>query len=330
MENIIIKPLLLGGILIYSAYSTAACIQNPNYNNVIVDVPNRVFNIQHDDLTTRTLATITLNYRPANITSFKGNSGECGRNAFIKGDFINGWIPNSNRIAATNIPGIGIKVKMNNMGYINLKYTGANQPSNAIIEKFQIINPAWTVEIIKTGRVTQSAVLKGGNLARMIQHNTLPANHQWILSTLRIPVGAIKVNSLKCTTKSDNYNISLGTWYDTQFKNIGDVSQNVNVPITLSCAAGTNIKATVTSSAGYIDANTGKLNLSGSNRATGIGIQIVNSNNNPIKLNTKLNLQNNVPSGDYIFNWKARYIKTGNKITAGTANSVATVNILYE
>ncbi|WP_100160104.1 fimbrial protein [Proteus columbae] len=324
MKNIIIKPLLVSGILIYSTYSTAACIQNPNYNNVMVDVPNRVFNIQYDDLTTRTLDTITLNYRPANITSYSGNNGECG-NAVIHGNFINGWVPNSNKIAATNIPGIGIKVKMNNIGYINAQFSKNNDKYKYIIN-----NPTWTVEIIKTGRVTQSDSLTGGTLARMTQNNTLPNNHQWILSTLRIPAGAIKVNSLKCTTKATSYNINLGTWYDTQFKNIGDVSQNVNVPITLSCAAGTNIKATVTSSAGYIDVNTGKLKLSGTNSATGIGIQLVNANNNPIKLNTKLTMQDNVSSGDYIFNWKARYIKTGNTITAGSANSVATVNILYE
>lgn len=324
MENIIIKPLLLSGILIYSTYSTAACVQNPNYKNVIVDVPNRVYNIQYDDLTTRTLDTITLLYNPSFISTFKEKEGVCG-DSVLSGRFINGWVPNSNKIVATNIPGIVLKVKMNNIGYINIDYSNNDEG-----RKYVIANPAWVIEIIKTGRVTQSGLLKGGNLARMVQNNTLPNNHQWILSTLRIPVGAITVNSLKCTTKADNYNINLGTWYDTQFKNIGDVSQNVNIPLTLSCAAGTNIKATVTSSAGYIDANTGKLNLSGSNRATGIGIQIVNSNNNPIKLNTKLNLQNNVPSGDYIFNWKARYIKTGDKITAGTANSVATVNILYE
>ncbi|WP_163785474.1 fimbrial protein, partial [Proteus mirabilis] len=99
------------------------------------------------------------------------------------------------------------------------------------------------------------------------------------------------------------------TWYDTQFKNIGDVSKSVDVPITLNCAAGTNIKATVTSSAGYIDVNTGKLNLSGTNRATGVAIQLLDKNINPIKLNTKNSLQNGVSSGDYIFGWKARYIK---------------------
>lgn len=325
MGNIIIKPLLVSGVLLFSTSTIAACIQNPNYKNIIVDLPNRVFNIQYDDTTVRTLASFKLNYRQSAINTFSGNDGKCG-NAVISGRYINGWVPNSNKIAATNIPGISIKVKMTAIGYINTDFS-KNEGGNNM---YKVFDPSWTVEIIKTGRVTQSNVLTGGNLARMVQNNTLPKNSQWILSTLRIPANAIKINSLKCTAKATNYNVNLGTWYDTQFKNIGDVSQNVNIPISLSCAAGTNIKATVTSSAGYIDANTGKLNLSGSNRATGIGIQLVNSNNNPIRLNAKLSLQDNVSSGDYIFNWKARYVKTSNTITAGTANSVATVNILYE
>lgn len=324
MKDTIIKSLLLSGFLFYSTYSVAACIQNPNFNNIIVNVPNREFNIQYDDTTTRTLAELKITYKQNFINTFSGKDGKCG-NSVISGDYINGWVTNSNKIAATNIPGIGIRVKMTEIGYINTTFSRF-----ADNLKYEIRNPYWTVEIIKTGRVTQSNSLTAGNLARMVQTNTLPNNSRWILSTLRIPIGAIKVNSLKCTTKADSYNINLGTWYDTQFKNIGDVSQNVNIPITLNCAAGTNIKATVTSSAGYIDVNTGKLNLSGSNRATGIGIQLVDRNNNPIRLNTKLSLQNNVSSGDYIFNWKARYIKTGSKITAGSANSTATVNILYE
>ncbi|WP_449720030.1 fimbrial protein, partial [Actinomadura verrucosospora] len=59
-------------------------------------------------------------------------------------------------------------------------------------------------------------------------------------------------------------------------------------------------------------------------------IQLLDKNNNPIKLNTKNSLQNNVPAGDYMFNWKARYIKTADNITPGTANASATVNIRYE
>lgn len=110
---------------------------------------------------------------------------------------------------------------------------------------------------MKTGRVTQSGSLQWGKIAQAVQNNTQPKNTTWNLTSLYLPLNAIKINSLKCTTKSSNYNINMGTWYDTQFKNIGDVSKSVDVPITLNCAAGTNIKATVTSSAGYIDANTG-------------------------------------------------------------------------
>ncbi len=74
----------------------------------------------------------------------------------------------------------------------------------------------------------------------------------------------------------------------------------------------------------------GKLALSGADKATGVAIQLLDKNSVPIKLNTKNSLQNSVPAGDYMFNWKARYIKTADKITPGSANSTATVNIRYE
>lgn len=86
----------------------------------------------------------------------------------------------------------------------------------------------------------------------------------------------------------------------------------------------------MTSSAGYVDTNTGKIKLSGQGQATRVAIQLLDRNSNPIKLNSKFTLQNNVAGGDYIFNWKARYIKTANNITAGTANATASVNIRYE
>ncbi len=130
-------------------------------------------------------------------------------------------------------------------------------------------------------------------------------------------------------TKNSVPTINLGDWYDTQFPTVGSTSTNINIPITLNCMAGTNIKATVTSSK-YEDTATGKLALTGPDSATGVAIQLLDKNNNPIKLNTLNSLQNNVPAGDYMFDWKARYIKTADNITPGTANASATVNIRYE
>ncbi|MDM3869663.1 fimbrial protein, partial [Proteus faecis] len=290
------------------------------------DIPNKIYSIQYDDMGTRVLDEFRINYKNGPINTFSGKDGDCGY-ATISGSYINGWVPNANKIVQTNIPGIGIQVKLHELGLLNLTHNNMANPS---ANHYTIINPYWTVKILKTGRVTESGSVNWGMLAKVVQNNTLPRNSTWNISSLYLPLNAIKINSLKCSTKSSNYNVNMGTWYDTQFKNIGDVSKNVDIPITLSCAAGTNIKATVTSSAGYIDVNTGKLKLSGANSAKGIGIQLLDKNNNPIKLNTKNSLQNQVASGDYIFGWKARYIKTGSTITPGSANSIAVVNILYE
>ncbi|MBI6528653.1 fimbrial protein [Proteus vulgaris] len=316
---------LLSGVLFYSTYTFSACIQNPNLKNIRVNIPNRVYSIQYDDTGTRVLDEFRINYNNGPINTFSGNDGQCG-NASISGNYTNGWVPNANKIAQTNIPGISIQVKLNEIGPLNINWFGKSSDRKSYIIPY----PYWTVRIMKTGRVMQSGSLQWGEVAKAVQNNTEPRNTTWNLTSLFLPLNAIKINSLKCTTKSSSYNVNMGTWYDTQFKNIGDVSKNVDIPITLSCAAGTNIKTTVTSSAGYIDINTGKLKLSGTNQATGIGIQLLDRNNNPIKLNTKNSLQNQVASGDYIFGWKARYIKTGSTITPGSANSIATVNILYE
>lgn len=59
-------------------------------------------------------------------------------------------------------------------------------------------------------------------------------------------------------------------------------------------------------------------------------MQLLNNAGTPIVLNQKLTQQDNVAQGDYIFGWKARYIKTAATITPGTANANATVNIRYE
>ena len=325
MKNFNLK-VIFSAVLLYSTYSYSACVQNPNLRNIIVNVPVRTYSIQYDDMGSRDLETIYVNFKSSVTNTFSGEDGLCG-NAYLHADYVNGWVPNGNKIVASNIPGISVQVKAAGIGALNTKYGPENTSEPWL---WRIDNPYWTIIIKKTGQVTQSNSLKSGHIGKMTQRNTVPNNSTWDISSLNIPANAIKINVVKCTTKSPSYTVNLGDRYDTQFKNIGDASASVNIPITLSCAAGTNIKTTVTSSAGYADASTGKINLSGANSAKGVAIQLLDKNNTPIKLNVKNNLQNNVPNGNYIFNWKARYIKISNNITPGKANSTATVNIRYE
>ncbi|WP_272666075.1 fimbrial protein [Providencia sp. PROV174] len=320
--------LIFSTIVTFSGYVQAACIQNPNLRNVVVNVPTKTYSLQYDDTGARDLDTIRVNFKGSQVNTFSGpkSNGQCG-DAYLHADYVNGWVPNGNKIAASNIPGISIQVKATEIGFLNTRY---GPPTLANPAAWGIPNPYWTITIKKTGQVTQGGNLKAGLVGKLTQHNPAPHNSTWNLTSLNIPAGAIKINVLKCSTKATSYNVNLGTWYDTQFKAIGSTSNSVNIPITLSCAAGTNLKVTVTSSAGYVDTNTGKIKLSGQGQATGVAIQLLDRNSTPIKLNSKFTLQNNVAGGDYIFNWKARYIKTANNITAGTANSTASVNIRYE
>ncbi|WP_418055362.1 fimbrial protein [Providencia zhijiangensis] len=324
INNYLLKIILvLGSFFLYSTPVKAACIQNPNFMNLMFNMPSRVYNIPYDDTTTRDLETIVIPYGTGALDTNSPNGRDCGVTD-LHGRFINGWVPDANFIAPTNIPGISVSIRTGSTLWFNSYVPGRSIPN------WNITETNWRIIIRKTGRVTQPGTLTPGRTAQLFQTNTKPVKSTWYLTTLNIPNNAITINTVSCSLKNPTYIIDMGNWYDSQFQNIGDTSTSVNIPITLSCKAGANIKATITSSAGYEDTQTGKLKLAGSDQASGIAIQLLDRNNNPIKLNTKNNLQDNVPAGDYIFNWKARYIKTATPVVAGTANSNAVVNIRYE
>ena len=312
------------GTLIYSIHSNAACIQNPSHN-LMRYIPNETITLQYDDIQSNgsILKSITVTGH-ASEYHYSINDGAnvvCG--GYLQYYFASGWSANSSNIAPTNITGIGVKVRYRG---IYLPYTGSKTWSS-----YSYPSPTyWTVDIVKTGQLGNSGTIKSGVLAYSTQYNTEVGTR--FIGTILNFQSNYRINVLSCSLKNSQsvYNIELGDWYDTQFANMGDTSTAVDIPITLTCMSGANIKATITSSAGYVDVNTGKLALSGADKATGIAIQLLDKNSVPIKLNTKNSLQNSVPAGDYMFNWKARYIKTADKITPGSANSTATVNIRYE
>ncbi|OAT50771.1 Type-1A pilin [Providencia heimbachae] len=315
--------------ILYSINVKAACIQNPSFNNIQVNVPTRTYNVQYDDVSSRDLGSIEITYLSATSTKTYSNAdGVCG-SSYLNGNFINSWTPNTNNIAPTNISGVGITVAT---GAVGGNYNRRWGPSAGGTLSWIISDTTWHITIKKTGQITTSGSIRSGQVARLTQTNTQPSASTWYLTTLNMPANAIKINVLSCSVKNNatTYNINMGDWFDTQFQNIGDASAAVDIPLTLTCMAGANIKATITSASGYVDTNTGKLALSGADKATGVAIQLLDKNNAPIKLNTKNSLQNNVPAGDYLFNWKARYIKTAETIIPGSANATATVNIRYE
>ncbi|WP_272535412.1 fimbrial protein [Providencia sp. PROV212] len=318
-------------ILPYSLANAAGCIFNPQLGKTsYLPVDNIIIQSDKSIAVNSLLKRYTINVYPAKTYLF--TSGSC---SYISASqYLNGWLVDSSKIARTNINGIGIRITFGTYystgtNYsAGIPYTSATQTMQGYAYFSGEIN--WFVDIIKIGPISNSngQTLKMGDLAERYYYDNT-AQKKIILAKIAIPSN-FRITLASCTINGvDTHNINLGDWDDKKFKNIGDTSNNVDIPITLSCVADTNIKVNVTSSS-IDNAPTGKLSLAGTDRATGIAVQLLNNSNSPIALNTQWTQQDNVSEGDYFFNWKARYIKTANIVTPGTANASATVNIRYE
>jgi type 1 fimbria pilin len=72
-----------------------------------------------------------------------------------------------------------------------------------------------------------------------------------------------------------------------------------------------------------------KLTPSSGLTASGVAVQMLDSNNNGIPLNSQIQYTTGA-SGIFDFNWKARYLQTESTVTAGEANASATVSLTYQ
>lgn len=312
-------------IVFYSSTVNASCIKNPNFSGVNRTLPSATYTIQFDNTNSYTIDTLKTSSYVSTKTSLARLPNDVECRGQMRAYYLSPW---SGRFSvdrvSTNIPGIYLKVYARGAGWVPV--------SSPIATTSYIMDPSfnWQVDIIKQGNVTQSTTINSGALAEIYQFNYVNSS-RFNVSTLYIPANGIRINVVNCSLKNNQntYNINMGDWYDTQFKNINDTQGTTAIPIALSCLTGTNIKVTVTSD-NIDNAANGRLGLTGADKATGIAVQLLNNAGTPIVLNQQFIQQNGVTQTDYIFGWKARYIKTAATITPGTANANATVNIRYE
>ncbi|ENU1226552.1 MULTISPECIES: fimbrial protein [Providencia] len=311
----------------YSSYSFSICKFNPNpIGNTYV--PDQTIYVQYDQ-PDGALKTIRIPITSSIFRYATTDSNYCDFNFMGRWKLTWKHYLGNNTLVATNIPGIILQLQLLysspqlGTGLKNVNFYDYHVPENLTFTSM-----TWALTIRKIGPVTQSGVLPAGQISylrvtKQGGRETLDAGNLYFRSNFRISVA-------NCSIKNSTLNINLGDWYDTQFPTVGSTSSEVDIPITLNCLAGTNIKATVVGTSGVINASQGHLGLSGTDKATGIAIQLVDANKNPIPLGSKQTIKSNVAAGEHIFGWKARYIKTADKITPGSANASATVNIRYE
>lgn len=237
-------------------------------------------------------------------------------------------------VYATDVPGIGIR-------FTDLQYgTTFDIPATvynaAITLGAENTDYSWQggiIEIVKTGRVT-AGVLPAQTLGRI--HLIAAEYGNWnnpspegiaLTVTLASPV-IINVGSCVVSTPTA-LNVPLGDYHSTDFGAVGSTLGSANIDMTLNCYGGVKVTAMISANEDASQAGVIKL-TEGSDSATGLGIQILDTNNDPLPIGTEIAMGTTTVDGDYNINWSARYIKTLSKVTAGKANALATVNLNYE
>jgi len=132
-----------------------------------------------------------------------------------------------------------------------------------------------------------------------------------------------------CTisSASSDMTVPLGSWSTRNFSS-GDVTSPIAFSISLSGCNSNTVAATFTGTSDSKNSN--YLSLSSTSTATNVAIEIKDSSQNILPLNTLSPVTTVTSSGNATLNFFANYIGTGNNVTAGTANADATFTLTYD
>ncbi|WP_392562604.1 fimbrial protein [Orbus sturtevantii] len=257
------------------------------------------------------------------------------------GDMIEGaintslFISNNNKVYQTNVSGVGIKIARDRNIY----------PYNYVAQRERQINVVAgniIVTLYKTAEFVGSGPLSSGNYTSYgIPGATLSTS---ALSSYMTEGGTSIVTPSCSVVSGAEQNVYLEPVSYTKLKTVGATTGDTNFAIRTRCSGGGE---GVNDSSGYSHvymtfSGTIPSNLSNSdgvlvndissNGATGIGIQVLDSNKQALVFEKKYNAGSLALTGNYFytFNYTARYYRYGNNIMPGAVESKMIFNITYE
>ncbi|WP_322084612.1 fimbrial protein [Burkholderia sp. BCC1972] len=242
-------------------------------------------------------------------------------------------VPDANKVYPTSVPNVGLRV---------VSPTGQVAPfidgPSALVEPWNIYY-APTIQLIKTGNVTESGVLSGAyaNYWANSGSDQVLVEYRFAKPVLVTP----KAPSCRVTTPRTP--VPMGeTMASTVFTGVGSTAPSRSFGIDISCSGGDtgmSAKVYVTLTDATNPGNTSTtLSLSKGSTATGVGIQLLKSDDvlgyGPDSAaigNTNQWLGGRVAQGapGMSIPLRARYVQTSPRITSGTANANATFTMSY-
>lgn len=241
-------------------------------------------------------------------------------------DYTNDW-SSVNGIAATNITGIGARISFRPAGYSTTAMLIASM-SRVVYGQFLIVtNANWLIELIKTGP-SSSGHLTTGTWAKVSISPTVEP--PWTITSLTV-TGANNITSVACSLNSTSINVPLGDVSTVQFTAIGATVGDKTFDLGLNCDKEARINVALAGTQNTDTTDTSVLALTNAGQtgtAKGVGVQLLYGGV-PLKINNNMVLKTS-PGGQETLPFTARYYQTNQLVTAGKANSSATLNITYQ
>lgn len=250
-----------------------------------------------------------------------------GHNVGVKiyGSTYNSTLDNV-RVYSTSVTGVGYALAVNSCGWQNVgssDYTDDCSTSGII--NGGNVRQTYRIRLYKTGPAASGTITN-----RRIGAGITRIANVWD-NEVQININTIQVTALACSLNSTSINVPLGDVLSTKFTGVGSTTGDKNFDLGLTCDKDAKINVSLAGTQNADTTETSVLALTNTGQAgtaSGVGVQLLYGGT-PLKINNNVLLKTS-PGGQEALPFSARYYQTKTNVSAGLANSSATLNITYQ
>lgn len=297
----------------------AACTAENGWNNKLVTLnfPAQI-TVQADAPTGGVFYETTMDF--GNNDQFASCSG-----TYTSGTkYSNGWTADGSGIAATNVPGVGVRIYFSDNSLVPTNPIATY--NNATLGFYWGLSYSnrWHIQLIKTGEIS-GGTLQPGSYASFGIGGIL-------ITTLNIGGGGA-VTPTGCTLTTPDVTVSLEEHRKSEFAGVGYTTawQEFNIGLQCNKSARINVQIDATQDASNIP-GVMKLDDGGSETtASGVGVELwYRPDNSAVQFGKPKFYYTSPSGGSETVQLKARYHQTAETVTAGLANATATFTLTYQ
>jgi len=183
------------------------------------------------------------------------------------------------------------------------------------------------LQLIKTGPIANGARLNGATLAKWLYERS---NSGATASTQNYVLGnAVTFVQPACRVNTTSVAVALPTVPATSLPAVDTTSGTTPFKINLTCSSGSTLNIMFDSTSA-VTGKTGVIaSATGTGRATGVGVQLVNASYQPVVFKDEAEV-GATPQGTLDLNYYARYYRTGTAMNPGTISATATFTLSYD